>query len=389
MVRETIGVMKMRDRIHDLIEKNFDDVYAVCNSIYKNPETALQEFETVAKIKKLLRDKGFEVEENCAGLETAFKAVKKSGEGPRFAIPVEYDALPGIGHACGHHLIAAMSLLAGIAIGELIEELGGEVALFGTPGEETGEGKPPMVQAGYFDGYDAAAMIHGAPISYVTPDITSIGVYDIKFTGKTAHCGASPELGVNSLDAVVQMYNAVSMMRQQMKEGTKIAGIVLEGGDMTNSIPDSCVCRYEIRTTSMDYYDHVADRLRKCAEAAALATGCKLDFWLSMPICNSMKHNEALAEVFREIMAEYGEAESKEKPTPFATDMGDVSQVIPSLHPIMKVSDGGELLHTKEFLEAAGKPYAWERTKINAEMLAMLGIRVLTDKTLLDRLKNN
>jgi len=370
-----------------LIEKHYPDVEVVCKSIYQNPEIALEEFESCKKVVALLKEKGFEVEEGYAGLPTAFKAVKHGGEGPRLMIPVEYDALLEIGHACGHHLICGMSLLAGLALGDVIEECGGEVALIGTPAEETGEGKTPMAQAGCFDEYDAAMMMHPASVTYANAYGTSIGVYDITFTGRIAHSGGAPYDGLNSLDAVVQMYNAVSMMRQQLRDGTRINGIILSGGTVINAIPDHCVIRYEIRTLTMDYYYHVADRLRKCAEAAALATGCEMKFELSMPICCAMNHSKALVKRYRELLAKYGYEENPEDPGPLTTDMGDVSQIVPSLHAMVKVSNDDEQLHTAGFLKASDQPLAWEMMQKHAAMLAELGYQVFTDKGLLEELR--
>lgn len=372
---------------YDLIKKYFPEVEAVSRSIYQNPEIALEEFESSKKAADLLRKHGFEVEEGFGGIPTAFKAVKRGGDGPRLMIPVEYDALPEIGHACGHHLICGMSLLAGLALGDVIGECGGEVALIGTPAEETGEGKTPMAQAGCFDEYDAAIMMHPACVTYTDPYGTSIGVYDITYTGQIAHSGNAPHDGVNSLDAVVQLYNAVSMMRQQLKDGTRLNGIILSGGTVINAIPDSCVIRYEIRTLTMDYYYHVADRLRKCAEAAALATGCEMKFELSMPICCAMDHSKALGKRYREMLAKYGFEESPEDPGPLTTDMGDVSQIVPSFHAMVKVSEAGEQLHTAEFLEASNRPLAWDMMQKHAAMLAELGYQVLTDSDLLEELR--
>lgn len=377
----------VKDIIKQAVEQNYEDVAKVAKELYEEPETANNEFNSCKIIMDLLREKGFDVEDNYAGVPTGFKASKKNGEGPKIAVFAEYDALPGIGHACGHHLIAGMSLLAGIALSEILDEYEGEVAIFGTPAEETGEGKPPMAEQGCFDDYDMAMMMHPNSINCIAPIVTSIGVYDITFKGKTAHCGANPFDGVNALDAVVSMYNGVSMMRQQMKDGTRIAGIILSGGEMTNSIPDDCTIRYEIRTLTMDYYDHVRDRLEKCAESAAIATGCKVDFKLSMPVCASMDTSKTLAVAFKEIMMDSGITDFISDPEPIATDLGDVSQIIPTIQPFVKVSHGGEKLHSKEFLEATDDPYAWEKMKDYSYMLALLGLRVFEDKEMLKELR--
>jgi len=378
----------MKEIIRQAVETNASDVKSVCSGIYAHPETANHEVEACKALVKLLKEKGFAVEENYTGQPTAFRATKKNGQGPRIAIPVEYDALPGIGHACGHHLIAAMSVLTGISLAEALGKYCGEVTLFGTPAEETGEGKPPMVEQGAFDDYDAAMMLHPASFTCVEPKITSIGVYDITFYGKTAHCGAAPHDGINALDAVVSLYNSVSMMRQQMKDGTRIAAIVIEGGAMTNSVPDKCVIRYEIRTLDMDYYEHVRSRLEKCAQAAAIATGCTVDFRLSMPVCASMTASKSLAEAYQKILDETGKTDVRRESDPFATDMGEISLVVPSLHPLVKVSQVEEKLHTEEFLKATNLPYAWEQAKEYAYTMARLGLQIFEDEQLLAALRS-
>ncbi len=377
----------MKELIKQSIDKYYDEVKAIATSIYENPEIANEEVNSTKIIVELLKKHGYEVEENLVSLPTAFSATKKNGDGPKIAIPIEYDALPEIGHACGHHMIAGMSLLGGMALADVLSKYNGTVTLFGTPAEETGEGKPPIVDAGLIDDYDCGMMLHPFSRNIVNPVVTSIGVYDITFTGKTSHAGAAPSEGVNALDAVVQMYNAVSMMRQQMKDGTRLEAIVLKGGAMINSIPDHCVIRYETRTLTMEYYDHVVERLENCAKAAALATGCTVDFRLSMPICSAMSASPALDKAYRALLADAGITPDEGRGEPIATDMGEFDTVIPSIHPMVQLSDNNEKLHTKEFLEALNMPYAWDKMKEHATILAYLGLEVFENEELLKELR--
>ncbi|WP_130861566.1 M20 family metallopeptidase [Bacilliculturomica massiliensis] len=377
----------MRKRIRESVDRNYEKVAAVCRDIYENPEIALQEVHASAVLKDLLGGEGFEVEENCAGLPTAFKAAKKNGPGPRVAIMAEYDALPEIGHACGHHLIAGMSLLAGIGLAECLEEYQGEVAVFGTPAEETGDGKAQMAKAGCFDGYDIGIMLHPFYGNCVAPRISAIGVYDFTFIGKESHAGAAPFEGINALDAVVTMYDSVSMMRQQLKDGTRIGAIVLAGGTVSNSIPDKCSIRYEVRSLDMDYYHQVVEQVRRCAQAAALATGCEMEWIQSAPTCASLVPSPVLVREFETLMREFNMDEEQESVDMGSTDLGEVNQIIPTIHPLVKMVENGEKAHTVEFLKAANAPYAWKKMKEYGELLACLGLRIFEDPQVLRELR--
>ncbi len=378
----------MKGKINQSIKANFADVKELCGRIKGYAETAMKEEKSAKDIKEFLVKKGFVLEEDkCAGLDTAFKAVKKNGNGPRVAIPIEYDALEGIGHACGHHMISGMSILAGLSLAEALESYEGEVALFGTPGEETGEGKPPMVEAGCFDDYDVGIMLHPHFTTCADPIVTSVGTYDITFKGRAAHCGVDPFAGISALDGVVLMYNSLSMMRQQMRDGTRISANITDGGKVINSIPDYCVIRVEIRTFDMEYYKHVEGRMMACAKAAALASGCEMSCEMAMPLCCPVEESKLLVKAYREILSEYGLCETEERPNPFATDMGDVSLRIPSLHPMVKLAEGRESLHTEEFLAAMETDYAWEQMVKFSETLAALGLRVFEDEALLEALR--
>lgn len=354
--------------------------------IYAHPETANQEYECAGETMEFLKRHGFEVTPGCAGLPTAFKAEQKCGEGPRVAVMAEYDALPGLGHGCGHHLIAAMGAGAGIALASLLGDLHGEIAVFGTPAEETGEGKSAMAKAGAFDGYDAAIIMHPCSVHYTAPNILAISAYDFTFTGRASHAGARPYEGVNALDALVLFYNGVSALRQQLRDGTRIAGVVLKGGDVTNVIPDRCVIRYEVRAKQLDYFHAVVEKLVNCARGAAIATGCGMEYAQSEPLCMPLEESPALAEGYRKLLAEYGLFEEGEDVIG-STDMGDVGAIVPALHPFFKVSKNFELPHTEEFLHAVNEPYAYEQMLLGVELLARLGLLVFEDAELFARLR--
>jgi amidohydrolase len=368
-----------------LIEEKIIDL---SKSLYENPEPALKEFESAKKIVAFLREEGFEVEENLGGLPTAFKAVKKNGQGPRVCYVAEYDALPEYGHACGHHLIAGMSVGAGVVLAKMIDSHPGEVAIIGTPAEETGDGKPVLVDKGHFDGYDAAMMIHPFSQTVVNPTITPIGGYDFIFTGKTSHAGGAPHEGVNALDAVVMLYNAVSMLRQQIKDGARISIIILEGGTVANAIPDKARIRLQFRAEEMSYFNEMIEKAIKCAEGAALAMGCKVEYFISEIICAGLDENKKLANIFRETLAEYDVKIDSDGFLLGASDIGNVGQIIPTIHPLLKMTQNGEGLHTEEFLKESFNTYARQQMIVGIELLAATGLKLLQNPELAKDLKS-
>jgi amidohydrolase len=376
----------MKERVVSEVEKNRDKVLALSDYLIENPEIAMEEHKASAKLSDYLRSEGFEVEENLAFMATAFRATKKNGEGPRIAFLAEYDALPGYGHACGHNLIAAMSVGAGVALASILDTCKGEVSIIGTPAEEIGEGKPYLIEKGIFDGYDAAMMIHPFSQTCADPVVTTIGGYDFTFEGKTAHAGAKPFAGINALDAVVMLYNGVSVLRQQLKDGTRIHGIVLDGGTAVNSIPDRCRIRLEVRAEELDYYNEVVEKVINCAKGAALATGCKLEYRQFERTCRGLNENPVLVKIFRDKLAELG---IQEGPPVFggSTDMGDVSYTLPAIHPFLKCVENDEFLHTQEFLEAMKKPYAKESAVTGMKLLALTGLALFENPKLINELK--
>lgn len=377
----------MKERIVAEIERNKQRIMELSDYILENPEVALEEFKASRKLAEFLRSEGFQVEEALAGMSTAFRATKRNGDGPRIAFLAEYDALPGYGHACGHNLISAMSVGAVVALATILDTYGGEISIFGTPGEEIGEGKPYLIEKGVFDGYDAAMMIHPFSSTCADPVVTTIGGYDFTFEGKTAHAGAKPFEGVNALDAVVMLYNGVSVLRQQLRDGTRIHGIIPEGGTVVNSIPDRCRIRLEVRAKELDYYSEVVEKVVNCAKAASLATGCKLEYSQFERTCLGLNENPVLVEIFKEKLKELGIPEG---PPVFggSTDMGDVSYRLPAIHPFLKCAENDEFPHTEEFLEAMKKPYAKESAVTGMKLLALTGLALFENPELLDKLKS-
>lgn len=376
----------MKDTVIAEVEKSRQTMLDISKFLYENPEPALEEYKAAGYLTDLLEREGFSVTRKLKGMDTAFSAVKKNGEGPRIAIMAEYDALPGNGHACGHNLISAISVGAVVALAKALKKYEGEVAIFGTPAEETAEGKPYLLEKGAFDGYDVAMMVHPAAKTCIYPPSLYLGGIDFLFTGVAAHAGESPEKGVNALDAVILFFNGVNAMRQQLRDGTRVHGIILEAGTAVNVIPDKGRVRMEMRAKEQAYHQEVVARVIRCAQAAALATGCELSYEHFEPDCHAVKQNPAMAECFRKHLEELGVKDDGVSGM-VSTDMGNVSGVIPSIHPMVQVTDGMGGLHTREFLEATMKPLAAERTVISAKALALTGLDILEAPGLLAEIK--
>lgn len=366
----------MEKRIEQSIEANKGKILELSKYIYDNPEIGLQEYKSSKKIVEMLREEGFEVEDNIEGMPTAFVGRKKNGEGPKIAIMAEYDALPEIGHACGHHMIASMSFGAAVGLSKALDKYNGEILLVGSPAEEVGEGKPFLIEKGIFNDVDIAMMIHPTNKTCLDPVVLAIGGIDFNFYGKATHASGEPHLGVNALDAVILMFNNINALRQQLRDDARVHGIIIEAGDVVNSIPAKGKIRLEMRAKDNEYYLSLVEKVKNCAKAAALATGTRLEWNHFEPTCDSLKTNSNLLNIFKDQMKKYGIPVENEI-IPGSTDMGNVSQVVPSIHPFLKMIEENEGLHTEGFLKASATEYAKDRTILGAKLLALTGLEIL------------
>lgn len=379
--------MSYKDIIQSAIDKNVASLRELSDWVHAHPETALMEVETSAYLVDFFKNNGFEVETNLCGLETAFRATKKNGDGRRVCLMQEYDALPGIGHACGHNLIAASCAASALGLAAALDSgLEGEVTVIGSPAEETGEGKPPLVDGGAYDGFDAAMSLHPYHATIYKPNWISIGGMDFHFQGKASHAGSSPSEGVNALDAIVLFYNGFSVLRQQLRDQSRIHGMILSGGTAANIIPDDCTIRLEFRSPDANYYYEIVEKVINCAKGAALATGCELDYHEYEPTCCGVLHNEALVSEFASQMEEFGLKEDDE-PTIGSTDVGNVSVMTPTAHPLFKVTDLKCSLHTEDFLNEVVTSEAFDRMVIGSKAMANTLLRVLEDEDFAKSLK--
>jgi amidohydrolase len=370
----------LKQRIVSAVETRRDELIGIADALHANPEIAFEEFESAALLSDTLEKNGFAVERAVAGLETAFVAtLEGQAGGPTVAILAEYDALPGLGHACGHNLIGAAAVGAGLALKEVLPELAGTVSVVGTPAEEGGGGKAYMVDAGVFKGVDAAMMIH--PSSKNLTRRTSLTSYkiSIEFFGKAAHAAAKPDEGVNALDALIQTYNGINAMRQHLRDDARVHGVITHGGEAPNIVPDYAAARFYVRATDTPYATEVVEKLRACAEGAALATGARLEFKEYAPRYDNRLPNPRMSDLAEANMAALGLELAEPDERMGSSDMGNVSHVVPSIHPYVAIGPEDMGGHTTEFNAAAGSPAGHEGMVSGAKLLAMTAVDLLAE----------
>lgn len=379
----------LKDDVAAAVDRLGDELERLSQRIHDNPELGYQEVKASAWLVEFLAAQGFKVERGVAGVETAFRATIESGEGPTIAIMCEYDALPSIGHACGHNAIAAAGAGAGAGLAALRDRLPkGRIHVLGTPAEEGGGGKIRLIHGGMFRDVDAAMMCHGWDRWIAHQDLLGIVRVGFEFSGKAAHASADPWEGINALDAVIQTFNNVSMLRQQVRPDARIHGIITNGGAAPNIIPESAAATFYVRGASLDYMWALQKRVIACAEGAAKATGCALKVIERDDAYEPMKRNEALLETWRGNLRRLGLAESPEvKDRLGSSDVGNVSQVVPTIQPLMKIAPDGTPIHSRAFEAAAVSPLARDGMLAAAKAMAMTALDLLGDAALLARTK--
>jgi len=376
--------------IADILETKKASILELEKFLYNNPEIEMEEFKAKEKFITLLRRENFTIESDIAGLPTAFVAHKSSGAGPSIGIMAEYDALPGMGHACGHNLIGAMGFGTAVVLAEMLGELKGSVYLFGSPAEETGRGKPGLLREGWLKKADVAMMVHPMKFSALTSNMVNLEGYDITFHGRASHAAGSPENGVNALDAAVIFYNSVGLLRQQTLDGSRVHMIITNGGAAVNIIPDTAALRVEIRHENLKYFRGLVDKVLGIARASAQAAGCTVYIEMFEPPIACMKNNRVMIDLFKKHLHEAGITEYVEEfSTGGCTDMGNVSQEVPSIHPFMKMVRPDSDEHTLEFLKDVDEPYAIEQMYKIIECMAGVGADILKEPRRLQEIKDD
>jgi amidohydrolase len=370
----------LKERITAAIDTQRDDLIRIADRIHTRPEAAFEETESAALLSDTLEEHGFQVERGVAGLDTAFVAtIHGQKGGPTLAILAEYDALPGLGHACGHNLIGTAALGAGLAMQEVLSELEGTIQVIGTPGEEGGGGKGILVDAGVFQGVDAAMMVHPWGKNLIRrPLLTSYKIL-IEFYGKPAHAAAEPEEGINALEAMILTYSAVSAQRQHLRGDARIHGVITHGGDAPNIVPEYTQAKFYVRAKDTPYAAVVVEKLRACAEGAARATGARLAFREYAPRYDNLLVTPKFSELAEANMAALGIELSLPDDRMCSSDMGNVSQVVPSIHPYISIGPEDMGVHTAEFCAAAGSPAGHEGMIKAAKIMAMTAVDLLAE----------
>ncbi|MFB9327122.1 M20 family metallopeptidase [Paenibacillus aurantiacus] len=373
--------MKIKYDVFAHIEENSDTYKNISRYIGANPELGNREFLASAKLTEELERQGFRVERGVLGLETAFIGTYDSGRpGPTAAFLCEYDALPEVGHACGHHMICMMSLAAGAALKSIVDDTGGIIRIYGTPAEETNGAKVTMAAAGLFDDCDFALMAHPYYKFEKSGASLAMDAIQFEFYGQTAHAAASPHEGVNALDAVLQLFNSINALRQQTRPDARIHGIIDNGGTAPNVIPGYASAKFYTRSASRDYTNELTEKLKRCAEGAALATGCSWKWNMYEFSYDELRTNEALSDVFTANLLEAGipENEITTGADHGSLDLGNVSLRCPAIHPYVKIVEDRHLLHTIEFRDAAMTERALDRMIFGAKMLGATAYDIIT-----------
>lgn len=378
---------RLKKGIFKAIDELAPEAIALSDHLAANPERGGEEFDSSRKHVDLLEKAGFEVEYPFAGIRTAFRA--KKGEGAaKVALLAEYDALPGVGHACGHNLSGAMSTLAGMALASVSDELDGQIQVIGTPAEETDGAKVVMSEKGVFDDLDLALMLHCAGgVSFVPYESLAVDALEFVFTGQTAHASASPWKGKNALNGVQLFFHAVDMLRQHVPPEVRMHGIITTGGEAPNIVPDRAAAKFYFRAPKRTTVDEVVGKAKNCARGAALATETKVRWETAETGFEAMKRNKAAEGAMEKIMEELGIGLSEAPGPQGSSDMGNVSRRCPALQPHVSITSESRDLHTREFARATTASEAHRAMITGAKALAAMALSVISDKKLRETVK--
>ena len=369
---DAMDVDAVKDRLSVEVDRHAEGLIDASHRIHEHPELLFEERFAAELLCDMLEGAGFDVERGAYGLETAF-AARAGSEGPTIAVLCEYDALPGIGHGCGHNIIATAGLGAGLAAAALADQVGGRLVVLGTPAEEGGGGKIYMGEAGAFDGVDAALMVHPADQDLLEMNVIAIATWEVEYFGEAAHAAAFPHLGRNALDAAVLGYNAVAALRQHIKANERVHGVFTEAGHKPNIVPDHTVAEWYVRSGTIASLQPLKERVLACLQAGADAAGCRMEHRATCPEYSDLRTNGPMAELYLANAERVGRTpvRSPENGVVGSTDMGNVSYLVPSIHPMIKVAPPGVAIHTKGFAEWAQAPEGDQAVLDGAKAMAM------------------
>jgi amidohydrolase len=389
-----------KERVRRRIDTEASSLIRLSHTIHGHPELAYAEVRSSALLAGALEEAGLNVERGAYGLETAFRAtaghrplpgaLRGASGGLHIVICAEYDALPGIGHACGHNIIGASSVGAGLALSEVAEDLGIRVTILGTPAEERGGGKIDLINAGAFDDADLAMMVHPGPMEVVDLPTLAWASLEITYHGKESHASMAPHRGLNALDAMNISYVAVAALRQHIRQTERIHGIITHGGDAPNIVPKLTTAAYFVRAANSEELQLLKERVVRCFEAGALATGCDLEVSWLVKDYEFMRMNPTIGAVYEANLETTGRSAIPRQVVgnqAASTDMGNVSHLVPSIHPMMSIDSLPAVNHQVEFAAASVSP-AGDRAVVDAALvLASTAVDIATTPGAVDRLR--
>jgi amidohydrolase len=373
--------VKTDNRIKEAVQRHFGTAKELCLALASHPEISAEEYESSTKFAGALKAAGYGLEYPYCGMKTAFRAVLENGEGPAVAVLAEYDALPGIGHGCGHNLHGSLSVLTGLALAELKDRFRGTIYVIGTPDEEVSGGKIAMADKGVFDGLALAVMMHSCAGGFCQADMDALSLrsYTAAFSGQTAHVAAAPWKGRSALAAARKFLDLIDARRECFTPDVKVNAIFTRGGEAVNVIPARAELRVEFRTDAMGKLAEVDDMIKKCARGAALAMDCEESLRLNYDDFADMVRVLPLEDEMERIFSSLGFKTEPVSPPLGSTDMGNVSYRCPAIQPLISISGEPLALHTREFAEATCREEAWESMSLGAEALAILVLKVFND----------
>jgi len=357
--------------------------------IHSNPELGFNEVKASAWLTHYLEENGFAVEQGICELPTAFRASYGQGK-PVIAIMAEYDALPELGHACGHNLIATCAVGAGAASKPAIDRFGGSVRVIGTPAEELYGGKAIMAERGAFDNLDIAMIVHPAVCDLATTQTLACQALEIEFFGKPAHAAGGPEMGINALEAMIQSFTAINSLRQHIKDKARIHGIITDGGDAANIVPAHSAGSFLVRAEDYAYLEELKQKVINCFTGAATATGAHLEYkWAGIRYA-AMRNNLTLAQLFKQNLESLGRMVKLSEPDESfgSTDMGNVSQLVPSIHAMVAIAPREVVAHSPQFASAAASEAGFRGLVDASKALAMTVVDLVANPEVVTQIQD-
>jgi len=383
-----VDIAKLKAAVSNGVDAQHHQLNELSLRIHSNPELGFQENKAVAWLTQYLGENGLAVERGICELPTAFRASYGQGK-PAIAILAEYDALPKLGHACGHNLIAASAVGAGIASKLAIDQFGGSILVIGTPAEELSGGKAIMAQRGGFNNLDVAMMVHPGEHDTATTRALACQALEVEFFGKAAHSASRPEAGINALEAMIQSFVAINSLRQHIKDKARIHGIITDGGEAANIVPAHSAGVFLVRAEDNAYLDELRQKVINCFVGAATASGARLEYRWGDTSYAPMHNNLTLARLFKQNMESLGRKVRLTDPSSAfgSTDMGNVSQLVPSIHPMVAIAPEEVSAHSPQFASAAASEAGTRGLLDGAKALAMTVVDLVASPEIVTKIK--